>query len=338
MPGAKIQHVLRFLNAADQRPGQPPPLHDEVEHSWRRMRAGRCADQCHGAIEFQQHQKGVQIVRRRHGVEDEIEAAGMRGHFVRVFGHHNFLGPQPQRVVALAGRCGEQHHVRAHRGGNFHAHVAKAAQTHDADLVARADIPLAQGRIGRDAGTQQRRHGSQLGRIMRDTQHERFAHHDVAGVATVRVGPGALLRTVVSAGEAVLAVLFKALRAGLAMLTAVDHAADTNQVADAKLRDLGADGGHAADDFVAWNRRIDSPLPLVSHCVEVGVADAAVEDVERDIARTRGSALESERCERGAGGLRGIAEYFWHGTGKKLGTFLCYCLPCRPHPSQDVLP
>ena len=68
----------------------------------------------------------------------------------------------------------------------------------------------------------------------------------------------------------------------------VHHAADADGVADLELRDLGADGGDAADDLVARARRVDGAAPLVADGVEVGVADAAVEDVDLDILVDRG--------------------------------------------------
>ena len=45
----------------------------------------------------------------------------------------------------------------AERLGELHAHVAEAAQADDADLLAVADFPMPQRRVGGDAGAEQRR-------------------------------------------------------------------------------------------------------------------------------------------------------------------------------------
>ena len=61
------------------------------------------------------------------------------------------------RVVFLGRGSGENHDLCAKGAGELHAHVAEATETHDANLLARADFPVAQRRIGGDAGAQQGR-------------------------------------------------------------------------------------------------------------------------------------------------------------------------------------
>src|ERR1700724_2224537 len=48
----------------------------------------------------------------------------------------------------------EQHGVRAKSMGKFHAHVPQATKPDNADLLSFADLPMAQRRIGGDAGTE----------------------------------------------------------------------------------------------------------------------------------------------------------------------------------------
>ncbi len=97
----------------------------------------------------------------------------------------------PRRLAssALFGEVGEEHHVRAHRRRQLHAHVAEAAEAHDAHLAAGAHLPLAQRRVGGDARAEQRRHGRQLGLGVSDAQDELVLHHDVVRVAPEGVGP-----------------------------------------------------------------------------------------------------------------------------------------------------
>jgi len=101
VPGAEIQHVLGFLDTADQRTGQAAALEDQVEHRRRRVRAVGGADQGHGAVALEQVEERIQVVRRGHGVEDEVQAVGDLGHFVRVLRHHHPVGAQAQAVFAF---------------------------------------------------------------------------------------------------------------------------------------------------------------------------------------------------------------------------------------------
>ena len=45
--------------------------------------------------------------------------------------------------------------------------MAEAAEAHDADLLALADVPVAQRRVGGDAGAEQRRHGGEVELVRR---------------------------------------------------------------------------------------------------------------------------------------------------------------------------
>ena len=71
----------------------------------------------------------------RDGIEDEIEAAEMFRHFIRVFGIDYFIRAQPDGVLGFAGRGGKYHDVRAKGFGQFHTHMAEAAQADDADFL-----------------------------------------------------------------------------------------------------------------------------------------------------------------------------------------------------------
>jgi hypothetical protein len=82
---------------------------------------------------------------------------------------------------------------------------------------------------------------------------------------------------------------------------AIDHAADAGQVADLEIPYLVADGDDPADDLVARDRRIQRVLPLVARGVQVGVADAAEQDVDLDVFGTRAR----RSISKGASGLRG---------------------------------
>jgi hypothetical protein len=93
------------------------------------------------------------------------------------------------------------------------------------------------------------------------------------------------------------------------MPTAIDQTTDANHIADLKLADLIPNGSHTTDDFVSGNKWILSPAPLVARRVDVGVTDAAVKDVDCNIAGAGIATLERERNELTCCGMSGVAMY-----------------------------
>jgi hypothetical protein len=113
------------------------------------------------------------------------------------------------------------------------------------------------------------------------------------------------IRTVVSPGGKVLAMLFESRVAGLTMLTAIHDTANANQIAFLKLADRAPNGGDATNDLVSWYARIDRPvgidqaIPIPASGVQIGVANSAIKDLDADIVGTKITAFEGERRERG---------------------------------------
>mgnify|MGYP000697585831 CR=1 FL=1 len=146
---------------------------------------------------------------------------------------------------------------------------------------------------------------------MGDAQDELLLDHDIVRVAAEGVF-AAKSRAVVGAGEAVFAILLLALGAGFAVLAAVDHAADTGQIAHLELADIGAHGGHSANDFMARYRRVQGVFPFVAYGVQVRVADAAIEDVDLHIIGPGGATFEREGFEGILGVTSGVAVSLGH--------------------------
>ena len=123
-------------------------------------------------------------MRRADGVDDQVEAAGEllegRGVARRVVG----AGAEAQAVVLLAQRLRQDGDLRAHRVRDLHRHVAEAAEADDRDLLAGAGAPVAQRRVGGDAGAQQRRCDVEL-EAVGDAHHEVLVDDDVRRVAAV---------------------------------------------------------------------------------------------------------------------------------------------------------
>ena len=117
----------------------------------------RDADEAERAVEPQEVEVRVDVVCGGDAVQDEVEAAGVLAHGFGVFGDDDLIRAEAFGVVDLALGGGELHGVRAEAVRELQRHVAESAEADDADLLARADVPVAQRRVGGDAGAEQRR-------------------------------------------------------------------------------------------------------------------------------------------------------------------------------------
>jgi hypothetical protein len=91
---AEIQHLLRFLDAADERAGETFASKDQaagVNGEW----FGWNANLRERAVAFQQGEASVDVVLRGHGVEDEMKT-------VRLFLHRFFIAGDVDISVADA--------------------------------------------------------------------------------------------------------------------------------------------------------------------------------------------------------------------------------------------
>src|SRR5690606_41524354 len=86
----------------------------------------------------------------------------------------------------------------------------------------------------------------------------------------------------------------QAFGAGWRLRAAVHHATDADDVADLESGYLIAYVADAADDFMARYRGVEGVVPLVAHRVQIGVTDAAIENVDLHIPGSRCPALEVE--------------------------------------------
>ena len=105
--------------------------------------------------------------------------------------------------------------------------------------------------------------------------------------------------------------------AGFAGAARVDHAANADQIADFVLGDVRTDGGDFADDLVAGHQRVNGDAPLVARLMDVGMADAAVENLDRHVVGARAAAFEFHRGEGSGGRLGGISDGGVHEEPRK---------------------
>ena len=101
------------------------------------------------------------------------------------------------------------------------------AETDDADLLALGDAPVAQGRVRRDAGAEERRGAGEI-EIRRDAQDEALVDDDAVRVAAVGDAAEVLVGGVVGEGH----VRAELLETGLALgagAVGIDQAADARR-------------------------------------------------------------------------------------------------------------
>src|SRR6201993_81694 len=167
----------------------------------------------------------------------------------------------------------------------FDTHVSQPSQTDNGNLFPGARLPMAQGRVERDAGTEQRCAGVEW-QIGGHAQHIILVDDDSVGVTAV--GRGAFfVPSVVGPHRLHAAVLFKAaltLRAGTAR---VDKATDTHFVAHFIFGHAVADGSYYAGDLVPRHHGEDRfflvVAPFVARLMNIGMANPAIFDLNDDI-------------------------------------------------------
>lgn len=142
---------------------------------------------------------------------------------------------------------------------------------------------------------------------MADLHHELVAHDDALRIAAQGVAGRIWRRAVIGADHArAFAVLLKPFVAGGAGLAAVDHAANADQIAFLEAADVGTDGGDAADDLVTRHAGVEGAGPFAAHRVQVGVADAAIGDLDLDVVLAGRATDDVEGHERLVGGVGAI--------------------------------
>jgi hypothetical protein len=188
--------------------------------------------------------------------------------------------PRRARLPSYGG-SGEEDHMGSERMSKLHPHVAQSAETDHANLLARGDAPMAQGRVGGDSGAEERRGSGEI-EVGREMQDKAFVHHDAIRVATRGDASEVRVREVVREGQ----LWAELLKASLALVTGpvgVDYTTDRHHIAGHELRNCGADFGDTADELMARDAGVDSghdPAPLITDRMEIGVADTAEEDFD----------------------------------------------------------
>src|ERR1700733_1900774 len=121
---------------------------------------------------------------RGNRVQNEVKAAGMFLHLGFILRDDNFVRPELERIGSLVWRLREQHNMCAESVGELDTHVSQAAEANDADLLALANLPVAQRGISRNARAEQRSSRSQV-QLVRNPERKGFVNHDAVGIAAI---------------------------------------------------------------------------------------------------------------------------------------------------------
>src|SRR5690606_13097297 len=92
-----------------------------------------------------------------------------------------------------------------------------------------------------------------------------------------------------------------------AVLSAIDDTTDADQVAALMGGHMAAGLGHATDDLVSRHAGVERAGPFAADLVQVGMADAAKEDLDAHVMRTERAAGDFHAGDRlvGSGGTIG---------------------------------
>jgi hypothetical protein len=100
---AEVEHLLGLGDAADERAGEAFAAKEQAKGG-NGQRFVRCADEGERAVDLEEVEVGVDVVIGGDGVEDEVEAAGVLLHLVRVAGDDDLVGSEAQGIVFFARR------------------------------------------------------------------------------------------------------------------------------------------------------------------------------------------------------------------------------------------
>lgn len=187
---AEVEHFLGLSDAADERARQAASAEDQAERG-HGERLFRSTDQREIAAWSQEIQIRRDVVIGGDAIENEVERTGMLGHSRRVVRNYHFIGTQSLGVFDFRGGCGENDGMGAEGVGKFHSHVAEATKADDADFLPLPDLPMPQGRVGGDTGTEQRSGTGKI-EIGWHTKHESFVDNDTVRISAVGHGGGAV--------------------------------------------------------------------------------------------------------------------------------------------------
>ena len=114
------------------------------------------------------------------------------------------------------------------------------------------------------------------------------------------------INAVIRADHAGIAVLLQTTLTGLAATAGIDNTAHAHLITHAVLADLIADRRDAPDDLVPRHHGVHRAAPVVLGEMDIGVAYAAIVDLDGHVVRPECTAFDVVRMHTGGFGLSGI--------------------------------
>jgi hypothetical protein len=108
-------------------PANAAAAEDKRHDGGGRMRLGRRADHCHGAVALERRDEGIEIVLGGDRVDDEIERARLRRHRIGIARDDDMMGAELLGVRDLARRGGEDRDLGPERRRELDRYVAEPA-------------------------------------------------------------------------------------------------------------------------------------------------------------------------------------------------------------------
>ncbi len=283
-------------------------LRDEVDGG-DLERLGNDADGVQGTLGLERTKQAGDVERRVNGGDDEVEASLQLLEFAVALGVVDDMRAELLGLGFLVVAGGEGVDFAAPFVGELERHVPKAADADDADARGGRQIVDNERRKDRDATAEER---ADLGGVEALGQRARPGplHADAIGEGAVAAddGPADVGAEVVVTGET-----FGAREA------TVGGPADADFLADLEALGLGAERDDGAGGFMAGDERIPGPTPFVVEHGEIGMAQAAIVDLDLDFLGREIAGVELEGLERGFGAVGCVGVEFGHGGSEVEG-------------------
>ncbi|KAL0360498.1 UNVERIFIED_CONTAM: hypothetical protein Sradi_3734300 [Sesamum radiatum] len=175
------------------------------------------------------------------------------------------------------------------------SYVAQPAKPGNADVEARFVEPVVSQRaVSSDPCAEQRSSLIQR-QIFRPADSEILIDHHDVGVTTV--SDGAVGQNGVVRQNRLGTVILEIVGALIALPAGVHKTSHPNFVTDPEFLDLGTDFSYHSDDLMTGYDRVSGGAPFVLDGVKIGMADAAVQYFELNVAVAGGASGEIERRE-----------------------------------------
>lgn len=129
-------------------------------------------------------------------------------------------------------------------------------------------------------------------------QHKVLTGDNRLGIPAVGGGAIVTILAVIGLNISLFAILLKPMLTRLANATRVNHTTNRGEIAGFKFADFTADGTNPPDNLMSRNNRIGAKTPVVARLMKVGVANAAIEDIDNHVIRSRLTAFKGKRSQR----------------------------------------